>query len=489
MCLVAIVVPALVATVALLELDRGTGGLLVAVAVPTFTGLSLVSLRWTRTRLGPVTRWLAGDRGDPDGAWDAAHGAPRAYLDRMMLQMAGPFVLVLVVVLVRQGVPTLALLGLAMGAALSVGAAWVGITVFAEALLRPLLTDISLARPGAAVDQRGLGITARLTAGMVAASFPTGQAGVAATGFTDSVGLRVVLGVAASGLMATYLGVIFRAMVVRPVLHPIRELTLGAARVEAGDFTGPVPVTTADELGHLSAEFNAMQRGLAERASLHAAFGTYVDPGLAERLVAQGHSTFTGEEADVTVFFADIRGFTGYSESVSAAEAFERLNELFAVVVPLIRDHGGHPNRYLGDGVLAVFGAPEPLADHADRALAAARSIQEAVAATFEGGLRIGIGLNTGPVIAGTIGGGGKLEYTVIGDVVNVAARVEELTKTTGDGVLLTEATRFALTDSGELIERGAYEIRGKAHPVTLYAVALQVDEGREDGVVVDEER
>src|SRR5207244_630163 len=128
---------------------------------------------------------------------------------------------------------------------------------------------------------------------------------------------------------------------------------------------------------------------------------------------------------EVTSLFVDVRGFTAYAATVEPTETVALLNRLFASVVPVVRQHAGHPNHFLGDGLLAVFGAPDPVDDHADRAVAAALDIQAAVRAEFGDELRVGIGLNTGTVIAGTIGGGGKLEYTVIGDAVNVAARVE----------------------------------------------------------------
>jgi len=120
----------------------------------------------------------------------------------------------------------------------------------------------------------------------------------------------------------------------------------------------------------------------------------------------------------------------------AAEDTVARLNALFEIVVPAVVDAGGHVDKFLGDGALAVFGAPNDLADDADAAVASAVLIQRLVAERFGGALRIGIGINTGVVIAGTIGGGGKLEFTLIGDTVNVAARVEQLTKTTGDAVL-----------------------------------------------------
>ena len=145
------------------------------------------------------------------------------------------------------------------------------------------------------------------------------------------------------------------------------------------------------------------------------------------------------------MMFVDIRDFTPFAEANSAEDTVARLNALFEIVVPAVVDAGGHVNKFLGDGALAVFGAPNDLADHADAAVNAAALIHRFVAGRFSGTLRIGIGINTGVVIAGTIGGGGKLEFTLIGDTVNVAARVEQLTKTTGDAILLTQQTVDAL--------------------------------------------
>lgn len=255
-------------------------------------------------------------------------------------------------------------------------------------------------------------------------------------------------------------------------LRPIRDLAEGTERVAAGDYSQRLPVVQDDDLGALAASFNRMQAGLTERQRLQAAFGTYVDPALAARLLEQGDDVFTGERREVTVMFVDIRDFTPFAESHAAEEAVARLNALFEIVVPAVVDAGGHVNKFLGDGALAVFGAPNDLADHADAALHAAGWIQRLVADRFGPELRIGIGINTGVVIAGTIGGGGKLEFTLIGDTVNVAARVEQLTKTTGDAILLTQQSVDALASrpSG-LIDRGVHALKGKSAAVTVFGL------------------
>jgi len=146
--------------------------------------------------------------------------------------------------------------------------------------------------------------------------------------------------------------------------------------------------------------------------------------------------------------------------------------------VPCVTAQGGHANKFLGDGLLAVFGAPDRLPDHADRALAAAGDIARRLTKRFGTELRFGIGINSGPVVVGSVGGGGRLEFAVIGDAVNVAARVENLTRETGDIVLVTEATRCLLTDGPESLEpRGRFALKGVSEPVPIYALALQMDE------------
>ncbi len=248
-----------------------------------------------------------------------------------------------------------------------------------------------------------------------------------------------------------------------PSLQPIRDLAEGTKRVAVGDYSQRLPVVQDDDLGVLAASFNRMQAGLAERRRLHAAFGTYVDPALAARLLEQGDDVFTGERREVTVMFIDIRDFTPFAEANTAEDTVARLNALFEIVVPGVVDVGGHVNKFLGDGALAVFGAPNDLQDHADAALRAAVKIHLLVAERFGQELRIGVGINTGVIIAGTIGGGGKLEFTLIGDAVNVAARVEQLTKTTGDTILLTQQCVDALVSQPPgLIDRGFRDCRGK---------------------------
>jgi class 3 adenylate cyclase len=238
-------------------------------------------------------------------------------------------------------------------------------------------------------------------------------------------------------------------------------------------------VASTDETGELARSFNEMVAGLQERERLREAFGAFVDPDLAERVLREG-TDLAGEEVEVSILFMDVRGFTSYSERASAREVVSLLNDLYDRVVPVVTSHGGHANKFIGDGLLAVFGAPERLADHADRAVKAALEIADVVRDAYGGDLRVGVGVNSGPVMAGTIGGGGRLDFTVIGDVVNTASRVEAATRQTDDDVLITDATRALLSpDVGEWEERPSIPLKGKADEVRLFAPSRARERGR----------
>ncbi|MFI5507932.1 adenylate/guanylate cyclase domain-containing protein [Mycobacterium sp. NPDC051804] len=308
---------------------------------------------------------------------------------------------------------------------------------------------------------------------MVASAFTFTFVGAMLGAVLDPDGGVPALAVVIAGVITAGIGVpLALGAMTSAGLRPIRDLAEATERVGVGDYSQRVPVVQDDDLGVLAASFNRMQTGLAERQRLQAAFGTYVDPVLASRLLEQGDDVFTGERREVTVMFVDIRDFTPFAEANPAEDVVARLNALFEIVVPAVVDAGGHVNKFLGDGALAVFGAPNDLADHADAALNAAVLIHRMVAERFGQELRIGIGINTGTVIAGTIGGGSKLEFTLIGDTVNVAARVEQLTKTTSDTILLTEQSVDALTSRPpELVDRKSHALKGKSAATRVFGI------------------
>ena len=306
---------------------------------------------------------------------------------------------------------------------------------------------------------------------LLAVAFVFCVAGATLASVIDRARVDPVVSILIAGVVTLVSGQI-AVMVSVPYLRPIRDLAEGTERVAVGDYSQRLPVVQDDDLGALAASFNRMQAGLAERQRLQAAFGTYVDPALATRLIEQGDDLFRGERREVTVMFVDVRNFTPFAEANTAEDTVARLNALFEIIVPAVVTAGGHVNRFLGDGAMAVFGAPNDLVEHADAAVSTAVLIQRGVAEQFGGSLRIGIGINTGEVIAGTIGGGGHLEFAVIGDTTNVAARIEQLTKTTGDAILITQRTADRMTRRDGLIDRGSHALKGKSDAVRVFGLA-----------------
>ena len=292
----------------------------------------------------------------------------------------------------------------------------------------------------------------------------------------DQLGVSWLIAVGVSFTISLELTI----LVVRSLASTFGDLQRATVRVRAGDFDARVPVVATDETGQLAQSFNTMVEGLDERERLRQAFGAYVDPSLAERVLKEG-TNLDGEELDVTVLCLDMRDFTAFAEGAKPTEVVSLLNELWELTVPALLHRGGHPNKFIGDGLLAVFGAPDHLPDHAERAVAAALEISELVRDRFDGRVVVGIGVNSGTVVAGTVGGGGKVEFTVIGDVVNTASRVEAATRETGDVVLITDATKCRLPDERfEFEPRERVPLKGKQVEVTLWtcrareAVAVQ---------------
>jgi adenylate cyclase len=283
----------------------------------------------------------------------------------------------------------------------------------------------------------------------------------------------VRLGIAMVVLGSTGLGVGLLAvtLVARTTADPIDSVRRALAHVQRGELEVRVPVYDGTQIGQLQLGFNEMVAGLQERERIRRAFGTYVDPDVAARILEEG-TNLAGEDVEVTIMFIDIRNFTGFSERTDADRVVAAINELFEQFVPIIHEHGGRVDKFVGDGLLAVFGAPRRQPDHADQALATALEIARTVSSSED--LSFGIGLNSGRVVAGNVGGAGRLEFSVIGDPVNVAARVEAATRTTGDVILVAQRTCELLSaPHPELVERRHVELKGKTETVRLYAPQL----------------
>jgi class 3 adenylate cyclase len=429
----------------------------------------------------PLIRWVKEGK-DPAGAAEAWQEAAR--LPRRMVLANGwqPFAIVVIPVCVyftaRFGLPWYSALVIFAGSMIAVIYATVLHFFSSEQFLKPLMADISARLPGdVPFEPVGVPLRWKMLGALPLINVITGVvvSGLSATG-TQSIndlGLDVIVAVGVAFTISFELTL----LVTKSVLGPVDDLIGTTERVKQGDLSARAPVTSGDELGLLADSFNEMLDGLAEREVLRSALGSYVDPEVAERVLAEGE-LLEGQEVEVTAVFVDVRDFTPFAEHSSARETVAFLNDFFDTVVPIVLRHGGHANKFIGDGMLACFGAPAPLRDHAGAAVAAARDMALAVEQRFGGEVAIGVGLNSGPVVVGSVGGGGRLEFTVIGDTVNVAARVESATRETGDTVLLTEATRCLIErpDRVTLEPRAAVELKGKSEAVPLYAAVLAVD-------------
>ena len=229
-----------------------------------------------------------------------------------------------------------------------------------------------------------------------------------------------------------------------------------------------------DELKRLHAAVVAKQTA-AETLS------SYVPQQVAERLASGAVSQ---EELEVTVLFSDIRGFSTIAERLSAREIAEIVGRHLSAMAEIVVEHSGTIDKFQGDAVMAVFGAPDPLPDHADRALRCAIAMQrrqaelnaESWGTEAIDGLHIGVGVNTGQVIAGAVGGGGRLEYTVIGDAVNVAQRLQSEAE---GGQIVASAATIAAADGIAAEPIGARHVKGREEPVEVYRIVL---EGVADG-------
>jgi class 3 adenylate cyclase len=431
----------------------------------------LLGARKVVRRAAPLFRWACSRGGDgaPE-AWRAAVSLPLDFVTRAawfpVVFVALP---VSIFVTVELGLHAYSAPILFAGALVAVAYAAILHFFGSELALRPVVHDIALQLPPEFAE-RGTGVPLRwkLLGALPLINVITG---VVVSGLSTSarasladLGLDVIIAV----LVAFTISFELTLLLSRSVLSPVHELVDATERVKRGDMSARVAVSSGDELGQLARSFNEMLTGLEERERLRTAFGSYVSPDVAERVIAEGE-LLEGEDVEVTVMFVDICDFTSFAERSTARETVAYLNDFFGLVVPILERHHGHANKFIGDGVLGVFGAPERLPDHATRALAAACDVADALERRYRGELSVGIGLNSGPVSVGSVGGGGRLEFTVIGDAVNVAARVEHLTRETGDTILVTEATRCLLDGSIEMAARGEVALKGKSDPVPVY--------------------
>lgn len=293
--------------------------------------------------------------------------------------------------------------------------------------------------------------------------------------------------------IATVLGLIFAAFVTRSLVDPVKRLVGGTRAVEAGDLDVEISVRTHDELATLAGSFNHMVVGLREKERIRETFGQYVDPRIVKSLLENRILADRGERQVMTVFFSDLEGFTRMCEGLTPDAAVRFLNRYFAMMAEVVRGQEGIIDKYIGDSVMAFWGPPftDP-AEHARLACVAAlgqmRKMDEFRAALPElFGIRHGLpevkvrmGLASGEVTVGNIGSETSRGYTVIGDTVNLASRLEQANKFYGTRILVNETTRGLAGDTLAWREIDSLRVMGKLEPVKVYELidlAVELDE------------
>jgi adenylate cyclase len=265
-------------------------------------------------------------------------------------------------------------------------------------------------------------------------------------------------------VVALLVGGLATLLIARAVGQPLRELRQAVGRVGRGDYAVRVVVDDAGEIGLLQEGVNTMAAGLAERERLRDLFGRHVGTTVADRALATGVS-LGGEERTVAALFVDIAGSTSLVRRTGPEQMVGLLNRFFEIVVEAIEADGGLVNKFEGDAALCVFGAPTDHADPAGAALRAARRICDAVRAAGE--VDVGVGVACGRVWAGQVGAASRLEYTVIGDPVNEAARLTELAKDHPGRAVASEPTVLAADpeERAHWVREGEVELRGRDEP------------------------
>lgn len=300
----------------------------------------------------------------------------------------------------------------------------------------------------------------------------------------NAVARRSVISAVAISVVLLMVGLVISVAISFGWTRPVARLVKGMSRVHDGDFDFRLPVRRRDEFGKLAFNYNLMADGLKDREFIKSTFKRYVTKQVAEQILEnRAEIKLAGEKRIVTVMFSDIEGFTELSEKAEPTEIVSMLNEYLAVMIDIIFLYEGALDKFLGDGIMAYWNAPLDQNHSAVKACIAALEMQAAVKKfnnkRVESGkdpLYAGIGINTGEAVAGNIGSEKKMEYTVIGDNVNLAQRIE--VKTGRGQVLISESTYKEVSKYIHATPLPPERVKGKSEPVQLYLLHGLNEEG-----------
>jgi class 3 adenylate cyclase len=276
------------------------------------------------------------------------------------------------------------------------------------------------------------------------------------------------------------------------ITSPLQSLVAGMREVVKGNLRYRTTIEREDEIGFLARSFNDMVGGLQERERLRDTFGRFVSHDVAEAVLT-GSVPLEGARRDVSILFQDIRGFTSLSERMDPAALLGLLNQFFTEVVAAVEAEGGVVKQFLGDGVMALFGAPQAYANHAERAVRAALGILRRLSTLNEvlqrqgvAPIEIGVGIHSGAVVAGLIGPDNRMEYGVVGDAVNLASRIESLTKELRTTILVSAQIAGQLGPAFMLGRTATLPVKGRTQSVEVVEVLGEKDVVGKDTVGQD---
>lgn len=281
----------------------------------------------------------------------------------------------------------------------------------------------------------------------------------------------------------------------KTITLPIRRLVEAARQIERGHFHIDLKPKSGDEVGRLTESFVEMGRGLSERERMKDAFGKFVNKSVAEQVLSD-EIRLGGERREATIFFSDIRSFTAISEKLQPEQVVEFLNEYMTLMVECVNQTDGVVDKFIGDAIMAVWGVPIAHDNDAEAAVNTALLMREALedfnrdrGGTSKPIIRIGCGINSGHVLAGQIGSTERMEYTVIGDPVNLASRIEALNKPFGTDILITEDTYTRVKETFAVEPQLKIKVKGKTKPQQVYAVLGRLDDDNRPRSVEDLQR
>lgn len=292
------------------------------------------------------------------------------------------------------------------------------------------------------------------------------------------LGLVIRSGLLAMGA-ASALAVILALALARWVSRPLRQIREGVEAVGQGRLDTQIDLRSKDEFGEVAGAINTMIQGLRQRDNLKSTLVRYVSKDVADKIMAGGDlPAVKSERRKITTLFSDVRGFTTLSERMSPEQIVLLLNQYFDRMIEAIFKNQGHLNKFIGDGMMAMFGAPQDDAyqeEHAIRAALEMRAQVEKLREQFKRDhdceFSIGIGINTGVAVVGNIGSEQKMEYTAIGDAVNLASRLESATKEFKVDILVSEYTYVAVRNQFQFKKHGTLSVKGKVDQIQIYEV------------------